>query len=201
MTVYLFELKQHKLWSEEECLDFLDQRKQGKMQWVQDRNQSNIDNLNTGRSKASRQCRNKKKKYMKATIDELETNSKIKNIRDWCSGISDFKKSYWPRTNRVKNEKGDLVADCHSISATRRTHFSQLLNVQEVNNVDKNTNSKTNSAPENEIDIEKLKIHKLPGTDQITAEMINPFQSNFSANRILPSSYLFWAVKRLVDYS
>jgi hypothetical protein len=29
---------------------------------------------------------------------------------------------------------------------------------------------------------------------------INPFQSNFSANRILPSSYLFWAVKRLVDY-
>jgi hypothetical protein len=26
----------------------------------------------------------------------------------------------------------------------------------------------------------------------------NPFQSNFSANRILPSSYLFWAVKRLV---
>jgi hypothetical protein len=29
---------------------------------------------------------------------------------------------------------------------------------------------------------------------------INPFQSNFSANRILPSSYLFWEVKRLVDY-
>jgi hypothetical protein len=28
----------------------------------------------------------------------------------------------------------------------------------------------------------------------------NPFQSNFSANRILPISYLFWAVKRLVDY-
>jgi hypothetical protein len=25
--------------------------------------------------------------------------------------------------------------------------------------------------------------------------MVNPFQSNFSANRILPSSYLFWAVK------
>jgi hypothetical protein len=29
---------------------------------------------------------------------------------------------------------------------------------------------------------------------------INPFQSNFSANRILPSSYLFWAVKRMMDY-
>jgi hypothetical protein len=28
----------------------------------------------------------------------------------------------------------------------------------------------------------------------------NPFQSNFSDNRILPSSYLFWAGKRLVAY-
>jgi hypothetical protein len=33
-----------------------------------------------------------------------------------------------------------------------------------------------------------------------TRYCINPFQSNFSANRILPSSYLFWAGKRLVDY-
>jgi hypothetical protein len=31
-------------------------------------------------------------------------------------------------------------------------------------------------------------------------EYVNPFQSNFSANRILPSSYMFWAGKRLVDY-
>jgi hypothetical protein len=30
---------------------------------------------------------------------------------------------------------------------------------------------------------------------------VNPFQSNFSATRILPSSYLFWAGKRLVDSS
>jgi hypothetical protein len=35
---------------------------------------------------------------------------------------------------------------------------------------------------------------------QLPHRHINPFQSNFSANRILPSSYLFWAVKRLVDY-
>jgi hypothetical protein len=34
----------------------------------------------------------------------------------------------------------------------------------------------------------------------ISIYSINPFQSTFSANRILPSSYLFWAVKRLVDY-
>jgi hypothetical protein len=32
------------------------------------------------------------------------------------------------------------------------------------------------------------------------SRIINPFQCNYSANRILPSSCLFRAVKRLVDY-
>jgi len=43
----LHELKQHKPWFDEECLGFLDQRKQAKMQWVQDPRKSNLDNLNT----------------------------------------------------------------------------------------------------------------------------------------------------------
>ena len=51
------------------------------MQWIQDPNQSNVDILNNGRREASRRCRNKKKEYMKATIDELEGNSRIKNIK------------------------------------------------------------------------------------------------------------------------
>jgi hypothetical protein len=42
----LYELKQHKPWFNEKSLGFLDQRKQGKMQWVQDTNRSNADNLN-----------------------------------------------------------------------------------------------------------------------------------------------------------
>jgi hypothetical protein len=32
----LHELKQHKLWFDKECVGFLDQRKQAKMQWIQD---------------------------------------------------------------------------------------------------------------------------------------------------------------------
>jgi hypothetical protein len=38
---------------------------------------------------------------LKANVDLLETNSKIKNIRDLYKGISDFKKGYQPRTNIV----------------------------------------------------------------------------------------------------
>ena len=73
--------------------------------------QSNVDNLNNVRCEANRHFRNKKKAYLKAKIEELETNSKIKNIRSLYRGISNFKKGYQPRTDVVKDEKGDLVAD------------------------------------------------------------------------------------------
>jgi len=36
---------------------------------------------------------------------------------------------YQPRTNIVKDEKGDLDTDSHSILARWRNYFSQLLNV------------------------------------------------------------------------
>jgi len=50
-------------------------------------------------------------------------------------GINDFQKGYQPRTNIVKDEKGHLITDSHSILARWRNHFSQLLNVHGVNNV------------------------------------------------------------------
>jgi len=54
-----------------------------------------------------------------------------------CIGalINGFKKGYQPRTTIVKDKKGDLVADSHSIMARWRNYFSQLLNVHEVKDV------------------------------------------------------------------
>ena len=52
------------------------------MQWLQDPNHSNVDNLNNVSYEASVFFREKMEEYLKAKIDELETNSKIKNIRE-----------------------------------------------------------------------------------------------------------------------
>jgi hypothetical protein len=68
-SIWLHELKQHKPWFDEECLSFLDQRKQAKIQWIQDPSQSNGDNLNNVRRDVSRHLRNKKKAYLKAKIE------------------------------------------------------------------------------------------------------------------------------------
>ena len=70
--------------------------------------------------------RTKKKEYRKVKIDELKTNSKIKNIKDLYIGSIEFKKGYQPGTNTVKNEKDDSFTNAH---------FSQLLNVPDVNDV------------------------------------------------------------------
>jgi len=120
----LQELKQHKACFGEECLCFLDQRKQSKMQWVQDTSQNKVDNVNSVRREASRHFRNKKKECLKDKIVELETNRKIKTIRGLYRGKSDLKKGYHPRIDIVKDGKGDLVADCHSILGRCRNHFS-----------------------------------------------------------------------------
>jgi hypothetical protein len=50
------------------------------MQWLQDPNRSNLDNLNNVGSEAIRYFR-KKKEYLKAKVDELETNSKLKKYQ------------------------------------------------------------------------------------------------------------------------
>ena len=105
------------------------------MQWIQDPSQSNVDNLNNVRCEVSRHFRNKKKAYLRAKIEEIETNSNIKKIRDMYRGVSDFKKGYQPRCNIVKDEKGDLVADSYNIVARWRNYFSQLFNVRGVKDV------------------------------------------------------------------
>ena len=122
----MHEMKQHKPWFDKECLGILYQRKQAKMQWIQDPSKSNADDLNNVRRDASRHFRNKKKAYLRAKIEELETNSKINNIRDLYRGINDMKKGCQPRTRTVKDEKGDLVADSHSIMARWRNFLPDI---------------------------------------------------------------------------
>ena len=118
------------------------------MEWLQDSNHSNVDNVNNVRHEARGHFRNKKTEYLKAKLDEFETNSKTKNFRDLYRGIIDCKKGYQPGTDTVKSEKGDLVTDCHSILARWRNHFSQLLNVPGFNDVssDRNLYSRATSA-------------------------------------------------------
>jgi hypothetical protein len=107
-------VKQHKPWFDEGSSNPLHQKKQARVQWLQEPSQINEDNLNTVRREASRHFKNKKGEYLRDKINELPRHSKFKKIRYSYRGINEFKEDYQPRTNLVKGENGDLLADSHN---------------------------------------------------------------------------------------
>ena len=120
----------------------------------------------------------KKKAYLKTKFEEHETRKIIKNIRGLYRRIYEFKLGYQSRTNIVKDDKADLVADSNSILARWRNYFSQMLNVHGFNDV-RQTKLHTAdplvtepSASEIELPTDGLKSHKSPGIDQIPVELI-----------------------------
>jgi hypothetical protein len=64
--------------------------------------QRNRDYLNNGRQETSKTFRNNKREYMKEKVNEIETKSKNKNIRDLYRGKNEFKEV----TNLEKTLKG-----------------------------------------------------------------------------------------------
>jgi hypothetical protein len=103
------ESKYRKPWFDKKCSKLVDRRKQAKLQWLQDPNEVNEDNLSNVWQENGRHLRNKKSEYLKDIINELESNSKNKNIRGLYRGINVFKKGYQPRTNLAKDERADYL--------------------------------------------------------------------------------------------
>jgi Zn-finger nucleic acid-binding protein len=65
---------------DDECLKLTEQRKQAKLQWLQNPNQNSRDNLQNLRRENNRTFRKKKREYLKGIINELETNNKNRYI-------------------------------------------------------------------------------------------------------------------------
>jgi hypothetical protein len=156
----------------------VDRRKQAKLQWLQDPSEANEDKLSDVRQEVSRHFRNKKREHVKDKINKLESSSKNKNIRDLYRGINEFKKGYHPRTNFIKDERGELLVDPHKMLNRYKNYFCQLLNVHVAIGV-RQTEMHTAepflpqpSASEVEAAIGKMKRYKSPGVDQIPAELI-----------------------------
>jgi hypothetical protein len=82
---------------------------------LQDPSEANEGNLSDIRREASRHFGYKKREYLKDGTNELESNNKNKNIRNLHRGINEFKKGFKPRTYKVKDEGGDMLADSHNI--------------------------------------------------------------------------------------
>jgi hypothetical protein len=138
----------------------------------------NEDNLSNVQQETRRHFRNKKRKHLKDKINDLVSNGKNKNIKDLYRGINKSKKGYQPRTNLVKGEISNLLADLHKILNRWKNYFCQLLNVHGAGGVQQTEMHTAKlfvpqpSGPVAEAAIGKLKRYKPLGVDQIPAELI-----------------------------
>jgi hypothetical protein len=87
VIIGLCESKSYKPWFDEERIKLVDRRKQAKLQCLQDPIVVNEGNLRNVRREASRHFRNKKRDYLKDKINEIELNSKDKNIDTFIAYI------------------------------------------------------------------------------------------------------------------
>jgi hypothetical protein len=126
-----YELKKHKPRFYKGCSKLSDQRKQEKLQCLHYPSERNGDNLNV-KCVASRHFKNKKREYLKDRINKLAMNSENKDNKDPYGGINEFEVGYQHRSNLVKDEEGDLLADSHNILNRWKNYFPQLLNVNRV---------------------------------------------------------------------
>jgi hypothetical protein len=98
-------------------------------------------------------------------------------ISDLYRVINEFMRGYQHRNDLVKDKNGDLLADSPILNR-RKDYFFRLLNVHnasDVRQLEVHTAEPLVPGPschEVETDIAKLKRYKLPGSDQILAELI-----------------------------
>jgi hypothetical protein len=115
---------------------------------------------------------------LKHKINDFESDSNNENIRNLYRGINKFKKGYQPRTNLVKDERGDLLADPHKILNRWKNYVCQLLNIHGAGGVRQTEMHSAEpfvpepSASEVGVATGKLKRYKSPGVDQIRAELL-----------------------------
>jgi hypothetical protein len=197
----------YKPWFNEEYLKLVDRRKKAKLQWLQDPSVVNADNLHNVRREASSNFRNKKREYLKDKMNETELNSKNKNIRDLYRGISKFKYGYQPKTNLVKDERGELLRILKQIFTKWKNYFCQLLDVQgpgstrqtEINRAEPFVTEP--SAAEFKVAIRKMKRYTALGSDQIPAELIQAGGGGTFHSQIHKLIMLIWNKEELPHQS
>jgi hypothetical protein len=112
---------------------------------------------------------------------------------------------YQSRCNSVKDENDNLLADSKDILNTRKNIFFQLLNVYKVSDVKQIEIFTAEllvpdpSYFEVEFAIAKLKDYKSPGSDQISAKLIQARGETPQSETYINSLIFIWSKEELRD--
>jgi hypothetical protein len=122
-------LKHNKPWFDDECSKLTDQRKQARLQWLQNSSQISGDNLQNLRRETSRTFRNKKREYLKGKINELETNNRSVKLFGFISVgsvVTDLLRIKFSTFGRYWRKNGSIMGRCICCLLTSRKLMTQL---------------------------------------------------------------------------
>jgi 2'-5' RNA ligase len=98
--------------------------------------------------------RRKNREWMKVEMERLELLNSQNDTRKLYKALNNARKPFKPRVTLCKDEVGDIISDKQGILARWVRHFDKLLNGDPA------------------AAVEKLKNNKVPGTDNLQAELI-----------------------------
>jgi hypothetical protein len=101
---------------------------------LQNRSQTNGDNLKNVRHGTEKIFRNKERKYLEEELVGLKQTVRKKSST-YVEKKNKFKECYLPITNLVKDDNDDPFVDSHTVLNRWKNYFCQLLTLHGINDV------------------------------------------------------------------
>ena len=167
-----------KHWYDGECQKIQDTKNKARLRMLQSPSNENILSFNTLRTRARKLIRRKKREAYNRTIDNIESEARSLNSRNFFREITNIRKGFKPQTNILKKANNDLITDPQEVLQTWKEFFENLLNTDVVTaSTNKVYQTAEEYVPEPSLEevkraINHLKNNKAPGEDFIAAECL-----------------------------
>ncbi|CAF3677816.1 unnamed protein product [Rotaria socialis] len=167
-------------WISEQTLNLADEKRRVKqIKSISTQNAKLYKDLCNRVRKSARQD---KEKWIRDKCDEIEKGLNVGNTRQAYSLIKTLKKKFVPRTTAIKNEDGTMAQSKDNVKERWTQYCSDLYKddgggdeiVRELENISPSYQDDSQDILYSEVNqaIQTLKSNKSPGSDGITAEMI-----------------------------
>lgn len=165
-------------WFDDECKDAVEAKKNARLQVRQRNTRRNLQEYSRKKTEAYRLLRRKKREHLNREIEKLESLNQNGNVKEFYKIIKVQRKGFQPQTNKIKDSDGRILSDTDGIARRWKDYFQNLLNKPPIPQVRQSTYQRAEplvEAPTYEDVMEavnRLKMHKSPGEDNIPAELI-----------------------------
>jgi exonuclease III len=125
--------------------------------------------------------RKKQRQYNQQLVADVARLHNINDVRNFYRSVSRAKKGFFARAQMCRNHTGELVCDTAGVLNCFRDHFDNLLNSEVHENVESRDEVSLESSDGVDVEppsreevasaIKRLKNHKAPGNDSLSAEL------------------------------